>query len=229
MTTVDRKPGGRPRDRPMPISSTWRRLRRARGPGRRAGRRTFGRTGSRSTTARRPAGWSSAATRSISCRCSSRTTPSTRPGGSKAWTMGRPWSSTTLPGSVQAGDPRRQGETLAPVGRRPGSRRPASPRRSGAPASTGPSFGAGAAGLGTLGLLSAASLAVTFGRAVVSAAPARRRGSRRAWPGWTAGTGPVTRPHAPAERGAHARSTQLDARENAGLSSAEFRASEAAT
>ena len=178
----DARPDSQAADRrrpPMPTSSTWRPCSAA-WSGSAGWSRTFAPTASCSMTARRPAGSSSEATRSISCRCSSRTTPSTRRGGSRAWTTARPWSSTILPGSARPAT-RRQGRPSPPVRRRPGSRGIAEAKRAYA---TGPSFGAGAVGL-------------VDARPPVGGVPRRHalagggicgggspRGSRRAWPGW---------------------------------------------
>ena len=92
-------------------------------------------------------------------------------------------------------------------------------------------FDAGTAGLGTLAAISAASVAVTLLRRAYSRDGVCPPGSPVDWP--RSRPPPETRPEGRRRRAwlsvGQARSTRLDARENAGLSSAEFRASEAAT
>ena len=109
-------------------------------------------------------------------------------------------------------------------------RRP--PRAAGSPVSgRGPfPLDPGAAGLGTLLAISAASLAITvLRRQQLRRRMAARIATRLATFAAAVG-GPRGRPAGadPSLSVGHARSTRLDARENAGLSSAEFRASEAA-
>ena len=147
--------------------------------------------------------------------------------------MVRRSSSMTRAGSFLAGDPVPDASPVAGVasgavaGASAGSSGTGGAGRMAGLGDGGLPVDAGTAGLGGLAAISAASVARDAAPAGAVAPPAGEPDRRPA--------GHARRSHRKAPTTGHrlsvgqARSTRLDARENAGLSSAEFRASEAAT